>query len=49
VHQPARSVTDVGMKRAIVTIPDDLERLEVEGVPGNVSLAKSGQQNSKAG
>ena len=27
----------------------DLERLEVEGLPVNVSLAKSGQQESKAG
>ena len=27
----------------------DLERLEVEGLPVNVSLAKAGQQESKAG
>ena len=27
----------------------DLERLEVEGLPVNVSLAKSGQQGSKVG
>jgi uncharacterized protein YuzE len=27
----------------------DLERLEVEGLPVNVPLAKSGQQESKAG